>query len=156
MSDQKETASAYKESLRGLRAIVQEALINNVIDEDNKPIYEATLIQLLNETEKRRQKLISIAEDHKRRALQADSQAEGFATMGAILENVVRGFVFQAQKVAAEDKEREQENLEKSERIQQAELLHEPSVVIPPKDEEEEQHTGEEEKKSARRSRSKS
>lgn len=113
----------YKKALGELRGLVKEAVQFDVIDGYNAPIYEATLIQVLNEAEKKRQKLIALAADYREKAVSAESKAHGFAAMGSVLDAVVRGFVAQGKKAVKEEEDRK---LDEAEREEEAVIPEDP------------------------------
>ncbi len=84
---------SYKEDLARLRNKFQEALAVGLIKEKNRDIFESTLIQIMNESEKKRQEATKRAEEHKRQASALEGQASGFAANNSIIYNVLTSYV---------------------------------------------------------------
>jgi hypothetical protein len=98
--------------LINLRKRVADAAMLGVVGEESKPIYEATLIQIMNEAERQRMRCNSLAEEFKRKVAQAEAQANAFSQMYSIIYNVINGFVLSAEKAQEEEDGREEEQAE--------------------------------------------
>lgn len=104
---------AYAEDLIKLRKRVSDALSLGVVDDTAKDLYEATLIQVMNEAEKQRQACVARAEDMRRQAAIADGQSHAFSQVSSIVYSVINGFVFAAEKQKREEQEFAAESAEK-------------------------------------------
>jgi hypothetical protein len=104
---------AYAEDLIKLRKRVSDALSLGVVDDAAKDLYEATLIQVMNEAEKQRQACVARAEDMRRQAAIADGQSHAFSQVSSIVYSVINGFVFAAEKQKREEQEFAAESAEK-------------------------------------------
>jgi len=105
--------------LINLRKRVADATRLGVVSDENKSIYEATLIQILNESERQRLRCHNMIEDFKRKAAQAEAQANAYSQMSSIIYNVINGFVQLAEKGQAEEAEAKEEK----EMLKQAEIV---------------------------------
>lgn len=90
------------EKIIRLRKRVLDAVKVGVLDQESKPFYEATLIQILNEAERNRQKCMSIMDDHKKKIIQAEAQANAYSQISSVLYNVLNGFVEVQERALAE------------------------------------------------------
>ena len=124
---------SFTEDLFKLRQKFQDALTKGVVSEDGKDIFEATLIQVLNDAEKNRQNCVSQSENLRRQASVFDGQASAFASVSSIVYNVLNGFVIMAERAEQEKLEQEKESLERSEDLKKALEIEEGSA---PKEEE--------------------
>ena len=98
--------------LINLRKRVSDAVKLGVVDEADKSIYEATLIQILNESERQRIRCVNLAEDFKRKVAQSEAQASAYSQISSIIYNVINGFVVLAEKGQAEEAQRLEERAE--------------------------------------------
>ena len=89
---------SFTEELFKLRQKFQDAIQKGVVSEDGKDIFEATLIQILNDAEKNRQNCVTQADNLRRQASVFDGQAAAFASVGSIVYGVINGFVMLADK----------------------------------------------------------
>jgi hypothetical protein len=103
----------YADELVKLRKRMLDALNLGVIDTNSKDIYEATLIQIMNEAERQRQTCVARAEDLRRQAAIADGQAAAFTQVGSIVYNVLNGYIIVAERQKREEQERAAEMEEK-------------------------------------------
>lgn len=94
---------AYADDLIRLRKRMIEALELDVVNNDSKELYEATLIQIMNESERQRQTCVSRAEDLRRQAAIADGQAHAFIQVSSIIYSVFNGYVGAAEKQRQEN-----------------------------------------------------
>jgi hypothetical protein len=104
---------AYAEDLVRLRKRMLDALELGVIDAGSKDMYEATLIQIMNESEKQRQTCVTRAEDLRRQAAIADGQSHAFTQTSSIIYSVLNGYIVGAERQRREDVERAAEIAEK-------------------------------------------
>jgi len=104
---------AYAEDLVKLRKRILDALNFNVVDSTSKDLYEATLIQIMNEAERQRQVCVGRAEELRRQAGVADGQANAFSQMSSIIYNVLNGYVMAAERQKREEELRAAELAEK-------------------------------------------
>ena len=93
---------SFSEDLLKLRQKFQDA-VNKGIISDNKDIFEATLIQIINDAEKHRKNCISQAESLRKQASIFDGQASAFSSFSNIIYNVLNGFVILADKKEKEE-----------------------------------------------------
>jgi hypothetical protein len=91
--------------LVNLRKRVSDAVRLGVVDDANKEIYEATLIQILNESERQRIRCSNLVEEFKRKAAQAEAQASAYSQVSSIIYNVINGYVLLAEKSQREEEE---------------------------------------------------
>lgn len=103
----------YSDDLVRLRKRMLDALGLGVVDGTSKDLYEATLIQVMNEAEKQRQTCVARAEDMRRQAAIADGQAHAFSQTGSIVYNVLNGFINAAERQKREEQEFAAEDAEK-------------------------------------------
>lgn len=104
---------AYAEDLVKLRKRILDAMSFDLVNSDSKELYEATLIQIMNEAERQRQACVARAEELRRQAGVADGQANAFTQMGSIIYNVLNGYVMAAERQKREEAERAAEMAEK-------------------------------------------
>lgn len=97
---------AYSEDLIKLRKRVLDAVNQGVLDDKVKDFYEATLIQIMNESERQRQNCVSQAEQLRRQASTLDGQASGYGAQSSIIYNVLNAYIIQAEKAMIEEVER--------------------------------------------------
>ena len=95
--------------LVNLRKRVSDAVRLGVVDDANKEIYEATLIQILNESERQRIRCSNLVEEFKRKAAQAEAQASAYSQVSSIIYNVINGYVLLAEKANQEEEEHNKE-----------------------------------------------
>jgi hypothetical protein len=110
----------YADDLIRLRKRVVDALSLGVVDDNSKDLYEATLIQVMNEAEKQRQVCVARAEDMRRQAAVADGQSHAFSQMSSIVYSVINGFVGAAERQKREEQEFAAEAVEKQAAIDAA------------------------------------
>jgi len=109
---------AYAEDLIKLRKRMLDALTYNVIDSKSKDLYEATLIQIMNESEKQRQTCVGRAEELRRQAGISDGQANAFSQMSSIIYNVLNGYIMAAERQKKEEEIHATEMAEKEALVQ--------------------------------------
>jgi len=98
---------SYQEDLNKLRKRIIDAVEQEVLDPKLREFYEATMIQIMNESERQRQTCVQQAETLRRQAATLDGQASAFAMQSSIVYNVLNSFVLMAEKQIAEEKIRE-------------------------------------------------
>jgi erythromycin esterase-like protein len=103
----------HSEDILKLRKRVLDAVGAGIIDNNLKEFYEATLLQILNETERQRQTCATQAENLRKQAEKADGQAAAFASMGAIIYSVLHSYISQHERALREEAARAVENAEK-------------------------------------------
>lgn len=104
---------AYADDLVRLRKRMVDALNVGVLDSNSKDLYEATLIQIMNEAEKQRQVCVSRADELRRQAAIADGQSHAFTQVSSIVYSVINGFISVTEKQRQEELERADEMAEK-------------------------------------------
>lgn len=104
---------AYSDDLVKLRKRMLDALDNGVVNSDTKDLYEATLIQVMNEAERQRQTCVNRAEELRRQAAVSDGQAAAFSSVSSIVYNVLNGYILAAEKSKREELELAAEKSEK-------------------------------------------
>jgi hypothetical protein len=92
-----------------------DALNLGVVDKDSKNLYEATLIQIMNEAEKQRQACVSRAEELRRQAAIADGQSHAFTQVSSIVYNIINGYISAAERQKNEEAAQAAEQAEKEE-----------------------------------------
>jgi hypothetical protein len=102
-----------QEDVGKLRKAFLEAL-NKGLLETNKELYEATLIQIMNEAERNRQTCANQAESLRKQAAIYDGQAQGFSSVSSIVFAVMNGFITVAERQKREEDERAQEEAERA------------------------------------------
>lgn len=122
---------SFTEELFKLRQKFQDAIQKGVVSEDGKDIFEATLIQILNDAEKNRQNCVTQADNLRRQASVFDGQAAAFASVGSIVYGVINGFVMLADKAEQEKVEQEKEKETNTENLQKALELERSANDIP-------------------------
>ncbi len=108
----------YAEQVVNLRKKILEAVSSEVIDPQFKDFYEATLLQIMNETERQRQSCVSRAEDLRRQASVLDGQSQSFQQLGSIIHAVLNGYIKAAERSKAEEMVRQ---LEKQKELEELE-----------------------------------
>jgi len=104
---------AYADDLIKLRKRLVDGLSLGVVDNNSKDLYEATLIQVMNEAEKQRQACVARAEDMRRQAAIADGQSHAFSQVSSMVYSVINGFIGAAEKQKREEEDRAGEMAEK-------------------------------------------
>ena len=97
---------AYSDDLIKLRKRMLDALNLGVVDTNSKDLYEATLIQIINETERQRQACVSKSEELRRQAAICDGQASAFTQVSSIVYSVLNGYIMAAERQHREELER--------------------------------------------------
>jgi hypothetical protein len=111
---------SFTEDIAKLRQKFQDAILKGVIAEDGRDIFEATLIQIMNDAEKNRQNCLTQAENLRRQAAVFDGQAGAFASVSSIIYGVLSGFVTLAEKAEQEKQMLADEQSEKEKLIKDA------------------------------------
>jgi len=111
---------SFTEDLFKLRQKFQDAIKSGVVSEEGKDIFEATLIQVLNDAEKNRQNCATQADNLRRQASMFDGQASAFASVSSIVYGVLNGFVMAAERVEQERLEQEKEKAANAEDLDKA------------------------------------
>jgi hypothetical protein len=104
---------AFNEDIIKLRKRVLDAVSTGVIESNLKDFYEATLLQIMNESEKHRQNCAAQAEALRKQASVLDGQASGYSSMSSIIYGVLNGYIMAAEKAQREEDERAAEKAEK-------------------------------------------
>ena len=105
----------FNDALVKVRQKVIDAVRLGIID---KSLYEATLIQLLKDVERRRRRCLDLERDHLRDAAKAAAEAQGYQSMYTMIYSVLNGFVEAAEKdiqEVLEQKEEKEDELTKEE-----------------------------------------
>jgi hypothetical protein len=113
----------FSEDITRLRKRLLDAVSHGIVKSDSKDIYEATLIQVLNEAERQRQRCMTQADTLRRQAAVADGQASAYSAIGSIVFNVLNGFVDAAERANREERERAVENAEETGTDTEAEVV---------------------------------
>lgn len=108
----------YSDDLVKLRKRMLDALNLGVVDPSVKDFYEATLIQIMNESERQRQACVTRAEELRRQAAVADGQANAFIQVSSIVYNVLNSYILVEEKSKREELERAAELKEKQELLE--------------------------------------
>lgn len=97
----------HAENIIKLRATLREIVAVDLIDNKNKDFYEATLIQILNESERQRQKCLAHSNNLRNQASVADGQAAAYGMISSIVNSVIDAFLSRAKRDVEELKEAE-------------------------------------------------
>lgn len=99
---------SFSEDIIKLRQRVNDAVKRGLVSSD-KDLFEASLIQIMNDAEKNRQNCIAQSDSLRKQASLFDGQAGAFASVSSIVYNVLNGFVTAAERdeVARELAEKE-------------------------------------------------
>lgn len=89
---------SYAEDLIKLRKRLLDAISVGLIDPSQKDFFEASLIQMMNDSEKNKQNCLATAENLKKQAAIAEGQAQAFASMSSIIYNVIHSLILQSEK----------------------------------------------------------
>jgi activator of 2-hydroxyglutaryl-CoA dehydratase len=108
---------SHAEQIIKLRKRVLDAVSNGIVDHNLKDFYEATLLQILNESERHRQKCVAQAEALRKQAAVVDGQASAYSAMGSIIYDVLNSYVLQEEKAKREELTRVEEERSKQEYI---------------------------------------
>jgi hypothetical protein len=114
---------SFGEDVIKLRQRVQDAIKAGVVAQDGKDIFEATLIQIMNDAERNKQNCLTQAENLRRQASVFDGQAGAFASFTSIIYNVLNGFIAIAERDESDRIREEQERLENIQDLQKAQEL---------------------------------
>jgi hypothetical protein len=98
LDGQRKEENMSMEELVNLRKRIADAVRLGVVPEDGKAIFETTLIQVMNDAERNRQRCLQVAEDSRRRMTQAEAQASAFSQISSIVYAIVNGFVVAAER----------------------------------------------------------
>lgn len=101
----------HAEDLVKLRTRMLDAVRTGVVGED-ADTFKMTLIQILNEAEKKRQKAEAGIENLRRQVHMMEGQVNAYSQIGSILYAVLDGYVKLAEKTVAEEQAREAERAE--------------------------------------------
>lgn len=147
---------SHADDIIKLRKRVLDAVTTGVVDPNLKDFYEATLLQILNESERQRQTCNAQAESFRKQAAVADGQAAAYSAMGSIIYNVLNSYILQEERVRREEMLRAEEEKNKAEyaealRKKQEQIDKENGDVI--EESETELESDSEEKPKARRTR---
>jgi hypothetical protein len=104
---------SYSEDIIKLRKRVLDAVTTGVVDPNLKDFYEATLLQIMNESERQRQVAIAQAEQFRKQAAIADGQASAYSAMSSMVYNVLNAFIVQAERAQAHEASLASEQAEK-------------------------------------------
>jgi len=104
---------AYAEDLIKLRKRMADAISLGVVDSNSKDLYEATLIQIMNESERQRQICVAKAEELRRQAAIADGQSHAYIHTHSIVYSVLNAHIMAAEKQRAEEQNMAAEIAEK-------------------------------------------
>jgi hypothetical protein len=95
--------------------------------------YQQTLLQILNEAERRRQSCLKQAASLEQQAASARSQASAFQTMGSVMYSVVNGFAVAEEKRVLEETQREAEKKQEEEEASESAAASEAALDDKPK-----------------------
>jgi len=95
----------YSEDIIKLRKRVLDAVAVGVVDSNLKDFYEATLLQIMNESERQRQNAVAQAETLRKQAAVCDGQASGYSAMSSMVYNVLNAYIVQAERTQAQEAE---------------------------------------------------
>lgn len=100
---------SYAEDLVKIRKRVLDAVALGVVDSQLKDFYEATLLQIMNESERQRQHCTAQAEQLRKQASVLDGQASAYSAVSSVVYNVLNGYIVQAERSLAFENERKRE-----------------------------------------------
>ncbi len=106
---------SHADDIIKLRKRVLDAVTAGVVDANLKSFYEATLLQILNESERQRQVCAAQAESFRKQAAVADGQASAYSAMGSIVYNVLNSYILQEERAKREEMLRAEEEKNKAE-----------------------------------------
>lgn len=106
---------SHADEIIKLRKRVLDAVSTGVVDLNLKDFYEATLLQILNESERQRQVCVAQAESFRKQAAVADGQAAAYSAMGSIIYNVLNSYILQEERSKREEMLRAEEQKNKEE-----------------------------------------
>lgn len=102
----------HAEDLIKLRTRMVDAVGAGVVGED-ADTYKMTLIQILNEAERKRQKAEAGIANMRNQVTMMEGQVNAYSQMGSIIYAVLDGYVKIAEKTAAEESRRDRERAER-------------------------------------------
>jgi hypothetical protein len=105
MSDTQETPATV---LVKLRARMNDLLRMGVLSPEGSGMYQQTVLQLLQEFDRRKASCLEQAEHLRRQAAAAEAQAAAFGVSGSVLFAVVNGYIDLEEKRIREDQERQE------------------------------------------------
>lgn len=134
---------SHAEDILKLRKRVLDAVNAGIVDNNLKDFYEATLLQILNESERQRQTCVKQAEAFRKQASVADGQAAAYSAMGSIVYSVLNGYIVQEERAKREEAARALEQASKEEyaealRQKQEQIDREEAMLEPEPEEEQE------------------
>jgi hypothetical protein len=97
---------SFQEEIQKLRKKVADAVAIGVVNDEGKEIYEATLIQILNEAEMHRQRNVSQIENLKKQISTLEGQINGFTMVSSIIQSILNGYITIANRAKREEEER--------------------------------------------------
>lgn len=75
-------------------------------DQEGAAMYQATLLQFMNEAERRRAEHLSAAERCRMQAVAEENQAKAYSAMSSIVFDIINGYLNKAQQMVEEARER--------------------------------------------------
>ena len=121
---------AHADDLIRLRTRALEGLkIGFYKDEAEKALSEGTLIQVLNEAERKRQACITQAEHHRIQMAQQQAQAEAFGMVGSMLYSVLDGYIRGEERRVQEERDRAAERAAQQAEAEREALLTEAAAI---------------------------
>lgn len=129
----------FNEDLIKLRAKLVEAVRLGVVEGEGADIYQATLINVLAESEKRRQECVKEMERLRGLLTNMEGQERAFGQVGYLLFQIIDGYIVAAQKSAREEAAMKEEMDEKkrmaAEALKALEAPEAPANDSPPPEE---------------------
>jgi hypothetical protein len=104
----------HAEDILKLRKRVLDAVGAGIINNELKEFYEATLLQILNESERQRQTCVTQAENLRKQAAVCDGQAAAYSSFAAIVYSVLNSYISQHERAIREEQARAAEQEEKA------------------------------------------
>jgi hypothetical protein len=104
---------SHAEDVLKLRKRILDAVNAGIIDNNLKEFYEATLLQILNESERQRQTCANQAEALRKQAAIADGQAAAYASNANIIFSVINAYIMTQERIIKEEEARAAEKAEK-------------------------------------------
>lgn len=94
------------EALVKLRNRMTDALKMGVVDEKHHGIVQQILLQIMNDAERQKQSCLNQVETLQSQIMMARGQANGYTTITSIVYATLDGFIKQAERAVAEERER--------------------------------------------------
>jgi hypothetical protein len=130
MKTQMETPETQATILVKLRTRMNDLLRMGIVTPDGFGMYQQTVLQLLQEFDRRKATCFTQAEQLKAQAAASEAQGHAFSVCGSVLFSVVNGYIDLEEKRLKEEQERAREVEEKRLMEEQARIREEQERLV--------------------------